>query len=100
MLTVGIKSLKNSLSQYLRMVKKGERVVVMDRNAIVAEIIPSTGNKEIDFLENYLKGEFSKGKILKAEKKTKLKLSKKSDFFSKDDFKIMKKIYHETRNDR
>ncbi|HEX9687792.1 MAG TPA: hypothetical protein VGB47_01820 [Thermoanaerobaculia bacterium] len=35
---VGIKSLKNNLSAYLRQVKRGVRVLVTDRDEVVAEI--------------------------------------------------------------
>ena len=36
--TVGIKELKNQLSAYLREVRRGVRVLVSDRNRIVAEL--------------------------------------------------------------
>ena len=36
--TVGIRELKNSLSAYLREVRRGARILVSDRNAIVAEL--------------------------------------------------------------
>jgi antitoxin (DNA-binding transcriptional repressor) of toxin-antitoxin stability system len=35
---VGIKNLKNNLSAYLRQVKRGVRVLVTDRDEVVAEI--------------------------------------------------------------
>lgn len=35
---VGIKALKDNLSQYIGLVRKGEIVIVKDRNEIVAEI--------------------------------------------------------------
>ena len=40
MQTVGIKALKNRLSEYLRAVAAGETVLVTDRGRIVAEIMP------------------------------------------------------------
>ena len=40
MQTVGIKVLKDRLSEYLRMVAAGETVLVTDRGRIVAEINP------------------------------------------------------------
>ncbi len=40
MRSVGIRELKNSLSEYLRRVRAGESVLVTDRGAIVAEITP------------------------------------------------------------
>ncbi|MGH9366129.1 MAG: type II toxin-antitoxin system Phd/YefM family antitoxin, partial [Thermoanaerobaculia bacterium] len=35
---VGVKNLKNNLSAYLRLVKRGVRVLVTDRDEVVAEI--------------------------------------------------------------
>jgi antitoxin (DNA-binding transcriptional repressor) of toxin-antitoxin stability system len=35
---VGVKSLKNNLSSYLRQVKRGVRVLVTDRDEVIAEI--------------------------------------------------------------
>jgi antitoxin (DNA-binding transcriptional repressor) of toxin-antitoxin stability system len=36
--TVGVKDLKNNLSAYLREVRRGARVLVTDRNSVVAEL--------------------------------------------------------------
>jgi hypothetical protein len=36
--TVGVKELKNNLSAYLREVRRGVRVLVSDRNRIIAEL--------------------------------------------------------------
>jgi len=38
MRAVGIKILKNKLSEYVRMAEKGERILVTDRDRVVAEI--------------------------------------------------------------
>jgi prevent-host-death family protein len=40
MRTVGIRELKNSLSEYLRRVRSGESVLVTDRGEIIAELTP------------------------------------------------------------
>jgi prevent-host-death family protein len=40
MRTVGVRELKNSLSEYLRRVRSGESVLVTDRGEIVAELTP------------------------------------------------------------
>ena len=40
MKTVGIRELKNRLSEYLRQVRSGESVLVTDRGEVVAEITP------------------------------------------------------------
>lgn len=42
--TVGVKELKNKLSAYLREVRRGTKVLVSDRNRVVAELRePTTG---------------------------------------------------------
>lgn len=40
MRTVGLKILKNKLSEYVRLAASGETIVVTDRNRVVAEIVP------------------------------------------------------------
>ena len=40
MKTVGIRELKNRLSEYVRQVRSGENVLVTDRGEVVAELVP------------------------------------------------------------
>jgi antitoxin (DNA-binding transcriptional repressor) of toxin-antitoxin stability system len=40
MKTVGVRELKNRLSEYLRQVRSGESVLVTDRGEVVAELAP------------------------------------------------------------
>jgi len=40
MRSVGIKTLKNKLSEYIRFAASGETVLVTDRDRVVAELIP------------------------------------------------------------
>jgi prevent-host-death family protein len=40
MKTVGLKALKNKLSEYVRAAASGETVLVTDRGRVVAEIVP------------------------------------------------------------
>jgi prevent-host-death family protein len=40
MQTVGLKTLKNKLSEYVRAAAAGETVVITDRGRVVAEIVP------------------------------------------------------------
>jgi antitoxin (DNA-binding transcriptional repressor) of toxin-antitoxin stability system len=40
MRTVGLKVLKNRLSEYVRLAAKGETVLVTDRDRVVAELVP------------------------------------------------------------
>jgi len=46
MRSVGIKVLKNKLSQYLKAVAAGETLRVTDRGKVVAEIVPPKGRSE------------------------------------------------------
>ncbi len=39
-MNVGIREIKNRLSQYLRRVKRGETIIITERNVPVAKIIP------------------------------------------------------------
>lgn len=43
MRTVGLKVLKNRLSEYIRIVASGETVLVTDRDRVVAELRPPEG---------------------------------------------------------
>ena len=37
---VGVKALKNKLSEYLRLIAAGESILVTDRDRVIAELIP------------------------------------------------------------
>lgn len=45
MRSVGIKTLKNKLSEYVRAAAAGETVLVTDRNRVVAELVPPHANR-------------------------------------------------------
>lgn len=48
MLAVGLKTLKNKLAEYVRLVAAGETVLVTDRERVVAELIPPrTGRSDM-----------------------------------------------------
>jgi len=49
--TVGLKILKNKLSEYIRRAAAGETVVVTDRNRVVAEIVPPRQQEPDGFME-------------------------------------------------
>jgi len=40
MRSVGLKTLKNKLSEYVRLVASGETILVTDRERVVAELVP------------------------------------------------------------
>ena len=46
MRTVGLKTLKNKLSEYVRLAAAGETVVITDRGRVVAEIVPPRSKPE------------------------------------------------------
>ncbi|MGE0258137.1 MAG: type II toxin-antitoxin system Phd/YefM family antitoxin [Alphaproteobacteria bacterium] len=46
MKTVGLKTLKNKLSEYVRLAASGETVVITDRGRPVAEIVPPRAKPE------------------------------------------------------
>jgi prevent-host-death family protein len=50
MRSVGIKVLKNKLSEYVRLVESGETVLITDRDRVVAELVPprARGNALLD----------------------------------------------------
>jgi len=45
MRSVGLKVLKNKLSEYVRLAAGGETVLVTDRDRVVAELVPPTGGR-------------------------------------------------------
>ncbi len=45
MRSVGLKVLKNKLSEYVRIAAGGETVLVTDRDRVVAEIVPPQGGR-------------------------------------------------------
>jgi prevent-host-death family protein len=49
--TVGLKILKNKLSEYVRLVAAGETVVITDRGRVVAEIVPPQRQQKETFVE-------------------------------------------------
>ena len=50
MTEVGIRDLRNHLSQYLERVEHGEEMVVTDRGRAVARVLPVAGERTIDRL--------------------------------------------------
>ena len=45
---VGLRELKNQLSEYVRLVRAGEHILVTDRGQVVAELLPPTPAKGRD----------------------------------------------------
>jgi prevent-host-death family protein len=51
MRTIGLKILKNKLSEYVRLAATGETVVITDRNRVVAELVPPRRQQHESFIE-------------------------------------------------
>ena len=54
MRSVGLKVLKNKLSEYVRMAEKGETVLVTDRDRVVAELVPPKGGQPVALSDAFL----------------------------------------------
>lgn len=59
MITVGIKELKNRLSQYLRKIKQGEKIIIMEREKAIAAIVPIERTSEDSELLSLIKEGFA-----------------------------------------
>lgn len=59
MKTTGIKDLKNRLSYYLREVKKGEKILITDRDQVIATISPVERGEEDSKLLSLVKEGFA-----------------------------------------
>jgi prevent-host-death family protein len=97
MLTVGVRDLKNQLSQYLQYVKDGEKVIITEHNKIIAEISVPVQEKEdnIEFFEKELERLNKEGEVILAKRnKSYVKLPETKENID------WEKIYNETRADR
>jgi antitoxin (DNA-binding transcriptional repressor) of toxin-antitoxin stability system len=97
MLTVGIRDLKNQLSQYLQFVKNGEKVVVTEHNKIIAEItVPlKKDENELSSIEKKLEQLSKDGEIILAKRnKSYVTIPETNE---KVDWEV---IYNEVRADR
>jgi prevent-host-death family protein len=56
MTTVGVRELKNNLSQYLRDVKKGRPVVVTERGHSIAILIPAKNHPDAQIARQLMSG--------------------------------------------
>jgi antitoxin (DNA-binding transcriptional repressor) of toxin-antitoxin stability system len=64
MRAVGVKQLKARLSEYLRLVKTGETVLITDRDEVVAELRPARRQSATDLsVEETLEGLADAGEI-------------------------------------
>lgn len=63
MRAVGLKVLKNKLSEYVRLAEHGETVLVTDRDRVVAEIVPPSGQRSADVVDAVLANAVRQGWI-------------------------------------
>ncbi len=54
MRTVGIKVLKNKLSEYVRLASQGETVLISDRDRVVAELVPPRAGRALEVADAVL----------------------------------------------
>lgn len=84
MITVGVRELKNQLSQYLQHVKLGEKVFITEHNKIIAEISLPKNDVGNSTIEDKLQKMSLSGKLLRAKRNTSIKLE--SELVSKIDW--------------
>lgn len=76
MIAAGIRELKNRLSYYLREVKKGEKILITERERVIATIVPVGRADEDSRLLSLVKEDFaswSGGKPAGSRKPVKIK---------------------------
>jgi antitoxin (DNA-binding transcriptional repressor) of toxin-antitoxin stability system len=54
MRTVGLKVLKNKLSEYVRLAAQGETVLIADRDRVVAELVPPRASRSSEVADALL----------------------------------------------
>ena len=59
MISAGIRDLKNRLSYYLREVKKGEKILITERDRVIATILPVERGEEDSRLLSLVKEGFA-----------------------------------------
>lgn len=98
MKSIGVKKLKDQLSQYLKFVRNGETIIVTARNEIIAEIRkPSHDNSNNNLIKQYLEVLAKEGKIIPSKRTKSLINTIVSNKKSK---KIAwKEIYKQARED-
>jgi prevent-host-death family protein len=98
MITVGVRDLKNQLSQYLQYVKDGEKIIVTEHNRIIAEIIvPEKKNTNISIEKKFEQLKQEGKMILSKRNETLVKKPQMTDEEKKTEWES---IYNEVRADR
>ena len=66
MRSVGLKILKNKLSEYVRLAAAGERVLISDRDRVVAELVPPADTRSRELPDALLAAAVREGLITPA----------------------------------
>lgn len=66
MRAVGIKVLKNRLSEYVRLAGRGETILVTDRDQVVAELVPPRAERSPQLADAFLADAVRKGLLTPA----------------------------------
>jgi antitoxin (DNA-binding transcriptional repressor) of toxin-antitoxin stability system len=66
MLSVGLKTLKNKLSEYVRLAAGGETVLITDRERVVAELVPPRETRATSLTDSVLADAVREGLITPA----------------------------------
>jgi len=95
MITVGVHDLKNQLSQYLKYVKDGEKVIITEHNRIIAELKAPQNEEKLSAIEEKLAQLSKEGLIILAKRKDSCvkppKIEEKLNW---------EKVYNEIRTER
>jgi prevent-host-death family protein len=78
MITVGVRDLKNQLSQYLQQVKLGEKVLITEHNRVIAEISLPKDDVGTSKVEDQLQLLSISGKLLRAKRNKSLTVDTES----------------------
>ncbi len=70
MRVVGIKLLKNKLSEYIRLAASGEEILVTDRDRVVAELVPPRLDRAVRPADAFLAQAVREGRIRPAVART------------------------------
>ncbi len=66
MRTVGLKVLKNRLSEYVRLAARGETVLISDRDRVVAELVPPGAGRSSELPDALLAEMVRRGQLTPA----------------------------------
>jgi len=66
MKSIGLKQLKSKLSEYLRLVRSGETVLVTDRDEVIAELRPAHRPGAVNSLDELLDSLADRGEVTRA----------------------------------